>query len=146
MAGPSVRNDALWAAMLEVRNRNLVKAEAWRDAAVADGWSIEPTYDYEPVERAWRLSREGFSVQGITRAARDDTEMTTADIHIWGPDGLAIRPPPIYDWSAIVAGSRTCNACGATDVETQRYGFAGRCCAACRPEMARIHEQPGWTN
>lgn len=141
----SIRNDALWAAIVEVRNRNLIKARAWCAAAVADGWTIEPTYPgHEPVETAWRLSRAGFSVQGLSRPEAD--RMTPcASVHIWGPDALQIKPPPVYDWDAIVRGSRTCTACGAQDVDTQRYSFAGRCCAACRPEMARQHEQGNWT-
>ena len=90
--------------------------------AVRDGWSIGPTYPGgEPQERAATLTREG-------------------------PDGLAIRPPPFYDFSVIAAGVRHCEYCGADDVGTQRVGFAGRTCAACRPEQAKIQEYPGWSD
>lgn len=140
----STRNDALWAETEALRRRNLVQAAAWRDAAVADGWSIQPTYDHESVDRAWRLGREGFKALGLTRPG-NERELPCASVHVWGPDGLAVRPPPVYDWPAIVAGARTCSACGTVDVETQRFSFAGRCCAACRPEMARRYEQPGWS-
>ena len=67
-------------------------------------------------------------------------------VSIWGPDSLAIAVPMPYSWDAIVAGARTCSACGKTDVDTQRFSFAGRCCAACLPEMRRQHERPGWTS
>lgn len=141
----SIRNDALWAARVEVRNRNILRAAEWRDAAVADGWSIEPTYPHESVETAWRLLRDGFQVQGLTRP-ESDKSMPVATIHIWGPDGLAIKVPPIYAWGPIAAGVRTCSACGATDVETQRVGFAGRVCGACLPEQRRLVETPGWNS
>lgn len=26
-----------------------------------------------------------------------------------------------------------------------RFSFAGRACAACIPEMRRVHERPGWS-
>ncbi len=142
----SIRNDALWAAKVTARLAIIPHALAWRDAAVADGWSMRPTYQQESVERAWRLERDGFVVSGITRSPEAEGDMPTVSIHIWGPDGLVIKAPGVYDFAALVAGTRTCAACGATDVDTQRFSFAGRCCAACRPEMARLHEQPGWTN
>lgn len=67
-----------------------------------------------------------------------------AEVNIWGPDKLAIRPPATYDFAAIQAAQTTCSHCKKTGVKTQRYSFAGRCCEACLPEMRRKHEGPGW--
>lgn len=113
--------------------------------AKIDGWTCEPTYpSHEPESAACKLHREGFLAQVLMRENQGSWKACTI-IHLWGPDGLAIEPPFPYDWEKIKAGTRTCAACGKTDVETQRYSFAGRCCAGCRPEMAKRHERPGWT-
>lgn len=118
---------------------------AWRDAAIADGWACAPTYgDHESVGRAWRLSRDGFVAQGITREEVGKWKFE-ARLSVWGPDGKAIRlRGPLYSFDDVQAGVRTCNNCGATDVETHRYSFAGRCCAACLPAMREKHERRGW--
>jgi hypothetical protein len=122
----------------------------WRDAALADGWSIAPTYgDHEPVESAARLTRPGgWVVQVLSRDRRETGrgKAFEATIHAWGPDGLAVTPPPIYDFAAMQSGLRTCLACGATDVATQRVNFAGRVCITCLPEQRRLTERPGWTS
>lgn len=120
---------------------------AYRDAAVADGWSIRGTYEpSESVERAARLQRDGFVMQVLTRdnSERAHGKKFEASVHIWGPDGLAVTPPPLYDFAEIAARTRVCSACKKRDVDTERYSFAGRCCAECLPEMRRRHERPGW--
>lgn len=120
----------------------LEQVRAWRDAAIADGWDATPTYETESIDRATRLRRDGWEAQVLTRD--DSPQSISATVHLWGPDGLAVRTGIAYDFDKLKAGLRTCMACKATDVDTQRYSFAGRCCAACRPEMARRTEQPGW--
>lgn len=126
----------------------VAQAAAWRDAAIADGWSIEPTYGAsEPVERAARLRREGFSAQILTRLPVEgdrNQQYTDGSVHLWGPDGLAVNPGRTYDWAKLNAGLTTCSACKATDVPTERVGFAGRVCAACLPAQRRAIETPGW--
>lgn len=121
----------------------VLDARAYRDAAIADGWTCEPTYKNEPMDQAARLHKDGFVIQIL---ARPKTEKLrgSANVNIWGSDGLNIIPPDEYDWSAIVASLRYCGACGATDVDTTRYSFAGRCCLNCLPEMKRQYEKPGW--
>ena len=105
------------------------KVKAFRDAAVADGWSIRPTYEgNEPVEFAATLDRDGYTMQIITRP-----QYAKASIYIWGPDGLAIKTPAEYSWSEIAHGVEKCNYCGAYSVKTERVGFAGRACAKCAP-------------
>lgn len=121
----------------------------WRDAAVADGWAIEPTYgDHESVDRAARLSREGFTCQILTRDNSDKGGKwkAEADINVWGPDGLAVKVPAFYSWEALTAALSRCSACKATNVKTTRVGFAGRVCEACLPEQRRRVETPGWNN
>lgn len=121
-------------------------AEAYRDAAVADGWSKRPTYESESIDRACTLNRDGFIMQVLTR---DNSEKKRkwkheAQISIWGPDGLAIPPPAEYDFAKIKALTRHCMYCKTDDVDTERVGFAGRCCAKCLPDQRKKIERPGW--
>lgn len=119
----------------------------FRNAAVADGWICKPTYgEDENMLSAASLDKDGFHMSIISCEHEDTKWKYEVNISIWGPDGLAIKVPEKYDFASIQAGLRTCNVCNATDVDTQRYSFAGRCCAACRPEMARKTEYPGWCN
>jgi len=133
-------------------------------AAIADGWSIEPTYESENVMRAGTLKKAAGEGNEWHLTYINRPEMTCYNdpefkklfggrIHMWGPDGLAI---PIdekdtenggYDWTALQAALRTCGYCHATNVETTRISFAGRCCLACRndKELTRKVEYPGWT-
>lgn len=121
-------------------------AVAYRTAAIADGWNCEPTYgEHEAVERAARLTREGFVIQIISREKNVGKWNYEASVSIWGPDGLQIEPPERYDWNQIVANLKRCNHCHKVVDTTQRYSFAGRCCDKCLPEMRRVHEYPGWT-
>lgn len=132
-------NDPIW----------LQRAIAWRDAAMADGWSIQPTYESESSERASTLHKEGWTAQILTR---DNSGLAPlkylyeASVNVWGPDGMGIIPPDVYDWEKIKAGLTTCNSCGKPGVETHRYSFAGRCCAECLPSMRKKHEYPGWAS
>jgi hypothetical protein len=121
-------------------NFDFTKACEFRDAAVKDGWLIEPTYEHESIDRAATLKKEGFFIQVITRLGKE------ASINIWGPDGMAINPPDTYSWAAISSGLCICNLCGKTDVETHRFSFAGRACLECLPAAKKKHEYPGWTN
>lgn len=118
-------------------------------AMEADGWTKEPTYKTENVDRAAKLRREGFVCSVLMRDNRNRPDHKGAKLEVsismWGPDGLAITPPSPYLFEACVANTRQCLQCGATDVETQRVGFAGRVCAKCHPETARRIETPGWT-
>lgn len=122
---------------------------AFRDAAVADGWSIEPTYgEHESVDRASRLKKDGFLMMILTRTPVEGDffrHRYESEVSIWGPDGLCIAPPSKYDMEEIRRGLRICEECHATDVETFRVSFAGRCCAKCLPAARKIHEYPGWT-
>ena len=125
----------------------IADVHAFLEAAVADGWIATESYPgHEPLKQAFTLNKDGWIVHGLARPkgwahyTRD-----CADLVAWGPDRLQIVMPKTYSAEAMQAGLRTCQNCGATDVETQRYSFAGRCCAACRPEMARLTEYPGWT-
>jgi hypothetical protein len=124
---------------------NIDGVRAWVAAAVADGWAITPTYgDHEPVERAARLTRDGFVVQALMRD--DLPPVVGAAIHVWGPDSLTILVPQAYSYDSLVAGLRVCSKCRARDVDTQRVGFAGRVCAACLPAARKVAEYPGWTS
>lgn len=121
---------------------------AWREAAIADGWQHKPTYTHEDEDRATSMSRDGFKVMLLVRDldGRQAKWVTRPeyDICAWGPDGLTVEVPDTYDMEALRTGVRECANCGAKDVDTQRFSFAGRCCARCLPAMRAEHERPGW--
>ena len=129
-----------------------VAAAAYRLAAVAEGGESEPLYQNEPEEHAAKLrSAAGFVMHVIARSPDDRPEHVTrrapeGGVHVWGPDGLAVRVGRTYSREEIDAGLTTCNNCGARAVRTFRYSFAGRACAACLPEMRRLHERRGWAD
>jgi hypothetical protein len=141
----SVRDEAKFQRLVELRTENLRLCNEWRQAAEADGWQFTPTYQHEPVEHAFRGNREGFSIQGIARP-NGPGKTPEASIHIWGPDGLAIKPPLCYNMDKIRAGARRCGYCSAEDVDTVRVGFAGRCCLTCEPTIRPHIETPGWNS
>ena len=120
-------------------------------AAIADGWDHTPTYgESEPESSACKLTRDGFVVSTISRDARADRWghplNCEASVHAWGPSGLSIKlgswDYPGFEW--FVSGQRRCNLCKAEDVDTFRYSFAGRACAACLPKAKAEYEKPGW--
>jgi hypothetical protein len=137
--------------MSETRRKEQVEqAVAWREAAVADGWAIEPTYPgSEGTDRAAKLKRDGWVAMILTRTPvegdrwRDHYE---GAVHVWGPDRMAVVPGAAYSWDRLRAGLRHCAYCNADDVDTQCVGFAGRTCSKCLPEQRRQQEFPGWTN
>ncbi len=140
---PSIRNDALWEAKTAERVAFVNLARTWALAAVIDGWSSRPTYDHEPVEQAFTLERDGFKISGLARPGTDKS-LPCAEIHIWGPDRLAITPPLTYDMDAIRRGAETCSKCGAHPIATERVGFAGRYCAPCAAIDRPLIEVSGW--
>jgi hypothetical protein len=113
--------------------------QAWRAAAEADGWEVNPTYSHEPVDRAATMSREGFQAQAITRGNRGD------ELTIWGPDKLQVTVPDAYLWATLTENLKRCMECARVVAHVQRVGFAGRCCDACLPSARRRDEFPGWT-
>lgn len=129
------------------RAASLVELRAWRDAAIADGWKIAPTYDHEPVERACHLMREGFVVSMLLREPRNGERWPVVSISAWCPKGISLdfALRTTYDWPSLIAATRTCPVCGTKDVDTVRVGFANRSCAACRPAVAAKIEVGNWT-
>jgi len=132
---------------------------AWRDAAIADGWQVQPTYPApdpvpgpefgpnayrgEAMERACTLRRAGYTVHVITRTNVGKWKFE-AKLSAWCPDGMAIGLPREYDLAAIVSAVRRCNYCKRENVDTERVGFAGRYCATCLPTVRKRVEYPGW--
>lgn len=118
----------------------------WRDAAIADGWTCEPAY---PKSEDWtescKLDKDGFSAMVITRTKTAGIKWKyEAMVSIWGKDKLQIIAKFPYNWEDVVDGLTTCNNCGAKNVHTERYSFAGRCCKDCISEMREIHEPANW--
>jgi hypothetical protein len=120
-------------------------AVLFREAAIKDGWNHEPTFPTEPESRHATLERDGFKCHILTRRNVGSFRYR-AEVSIWGPDGLAITPPKVYDWDKIKAGIKRCNYCKKDNVPTQRVGFTGRCCDKCLPSIQKKVEYPGWTN
>lgn len=126
---------------------------AWRDAAVADGWTITPTYENESVDTAFHLAHaNGFKISGC---ARPDTKSYPPrpvqpsggyyTLAGWDDRGIGFDPfPAVYSLAALVALTRHCPICGADDVDTNRVGFADRACATCTPGLRAKIETPGW--
>ncbi|MEN6537952.1 MAG: hypothetical protein ABFD60_07980 [Bryobacteraceae bacterium] len=125
----------------------LQKAEAWKSAAIADGWSHKPTYNHEDESSACTLEKNGFHAIILTRTCFGSAKWKfEATVSVWGPDGLVINLGETYDFEALKAGLRICLNCGAKNVDTRRVSFAGRVCNACYPEQKKKHEYPGWDN
>lgn len=108
----------------------LEAARDFRFAALADGWVAKD-------DTGEHFEKEGFNLHVLSRICKPGSNRYRymASVHIWGPDRLAIFPPDVYDWETIKARVRTCNYCGASDVDTQRISFAGRSCAKCIPGL-----------
>jgi hypothetical protein len=140
-----IRNDQLWNKIVEARKSLIAAALAWREAAISDGWESRPTYQHEDEISAFRLTREGFIIQGLARPATKDT-VGSGELSGWGPDGLHIPVGEIYDWEALNRAVYTCGYCQKNTVKTSRIGFAGRCCEECLPTMRTRIETPGWTS
>ena len=122
-------------------------AIAYRGAMISDGWTSVPLYPAnESVDEASRMTKDGFVAHAISRTSNPSTNRHKylASVHCWGPDGLVIEVPNVYDWNAIKSGLRKCGYCGAQDVPTQQVGFAGRCCEKCLVKARERDEKPGW--
>jgi hypothetical protein len=124
--------------------------KAWRDAAVADGWEIAPTYgNHEPVTSAASMTREGFKAMVLTRENLNPDlpkPICKFNVSAWAPDGIAIRVKFPYNWENIKAEVTTCPVCNRTSIPTIRVGFANRSCDECAPELRKRIERPGWTS
>jgi hypothetical protein len=107
--------------------------------ARADGW-VDHTEHKTGGDMTW-LMKDGWSLCAIM--ARGEA---SGAITIWAPDQLQIIPPREYNWMEIGRQTRYCEYCKSADVDTVRIGFAGRCCATCRPKLAKILEKFGWCN
>jgi hypothetical protein len=124
-------------------------AAAWREAAINDGWEVEPLYPkHEEISSACRLTKDGFVAQILTREF-SGTEARAyryqAEVHVWGSDRLVVDVPYNYPgFEAIQKLQYRCNYCKTENVPTQRVNFAGRCCEACLPAQRKRTEFPGW--
>lgn len=117
-------------------------AAAFRDAAVADGWKIKPTYGHEPQHSAATLERDGWHMSVLTRT---DSKFlvgpsSVGSVSLWGPDKMHVKTPDAYSMEALKKGLRNCDHCERKNVDTFQVAFAGRCCAECLPEQKKIQE------
>src|SRR5574343_282344 len=87
---------------------------AYRQAAIDDGWSCEPTYPGgEDMTSAARLTRDGFVMSILSRdnTGKGYRKRYECDVSIWGPDKLSLIPPQAYDFEKIKAGLGVCGHC-----------------------------------
>jgi len=121
---------------------------AYRGAAIADGWRAEPTYpQHEDLDRATSLAKDGFVMRVLARVKKPGEKWKyETRVSIWGPDGLAIPAIAPYDWARIQSGVTSCEHCGATNVPTERFYFAGRACTSCLPGLRAKYERGNWTD
>lgn len=160
------RNLQRWREIAAERDASVIIAATWRDAAIADGWAMRPTYAGEEMHNACTLEREGYSAQILTRGNRlpkdeddRDSRLGGGEVHCWAPDTLQIKVPLVYPgWQYFLDAVVTCPHChrgpnrwffGSTEgniapVVTKRYHFAGRACDECRPALRAATETPGW--
>jgi hypothetical protein len=118
-------------------------AYAFIEAAITDGWEQYQSYPSESTERACKLKREGFVISAITRTKVGKWKFEV-QLNAWGPDGLCIKLPIVYNPETFLKAETTCGICNKEVEKTFRYSFAGRACADCIPEARKKHEQPGW--
>lgn len=124
------------------------QADAWREAAIADGWDVEPLYDCEEVERAAKLTKQGWVIFVFARTPEPGHKWKTntqCEVAAWGPDRLHVDTPDVYDPQVLECGLRHCGRCNRDNVDVTRVGFAGRYCHDCVPEERKVQEFPGWT-
>ena len=117
---------------------------AFRDAAIADGWTVKPMSPHESVDTWARLTRDGYVMHAVARPPRFSYSKPHASISIWAPDTLGVCVPETYSWNEIQRLATVCDNCMKECEKTVRYSFAGRCCETCLPEMRAKYEQPGW--
>ena len=116
----------------------------WKAAAIADGWTCEPTYHGESEDRACRLWRDGYLVSVIAREPQDGRFKSEYSLHAWCPKGIALEIPIPYSFEALAANTRRCSWCKREDMETVRVAFADRVCLECEPAARKKLEYPGW--
>jgi hypothetical protein len=118
----------------------------FRNDAIRDGWSIEPTYAGESENRSCTMKRDGYTMMIITRDSGDETNAYRygSSVAIWGADGLGIEPSFPYNFKTIVDGTKKCDFCHATVEKTFRVAFANRSCKDCLPAAKAKLERAGW--
>lgn len=127
-------------------DENFQAVLAWKAAAIADGWSHEPTYkNHEGEDRACSLKKQGWHASVISRIHQGRKCRYEAAISVWGPDHLQIRVPNIYNWQELQDALKRCHHCGASPVDTFRIAFAGRGCKECA-DKANANLPRNWAN
>jgi hypothetical protein len=116
-------------------------AVAFRTALVADGWSVKQNDKTDDTYTSHY--KDGWCVQILSRNNVGKWKHE-ASVNAWGPDGMSVKVPTVYNFEAMKAGLRRCGLCNAEGVDTQRYSFAGRCCAKCIDGARAKFEKPGW--
>ena len=122
------------------------KYEQWRADAIADGWISRPTYgDHEDEARMASLTKNGWQAQVDNRPVRPNG-YDERRVSVWDAKGIVVIVEYPYSAESLQRGQRICQFCKATNVDTHRVSFAGRCCTACLPEQRKKLEYPGGTN
>ncbi len=107
----------------------------WLKDAVKDGWIlIDPNGESVSGE----LITEDGKWQMYASIYKND-----CDVSMWAPDNMQCVVLNKYERPSKRL-MRICEHCGAEDVDTFCYSFAGRACAKCLPALKEKYEYPGW--
>lgn len=119
---------------------------AYREAALADGWSLQWMEGDEKTASYSKHFKDGYCMHILSRSQGKHKYKYEAKASLWCPQGIAIRAPETYDWQKIVEGTTRCHECGATGVKTVRVAFANRVCEPCLPAAKAKYEYRGWAD
>lgn len=134
--------------------KEMERVVAWREAAIADGWSCRATYEgHEAMERAATLDHPwGYHAMILSRdnAGKSPGKFRyEVGVYLWDAlkFGIAIKTPRVYSLEAIQRAERTCPECGneyESKAVMRRVAFANRCCANCYGALKAKLETRGW--
>lgn len=142
---------------------------AWRDAAVADGWTERPggPWGIQSQPATWDPRFRTFAQTGERRDGDRSVALYKGDMTVvladredspariwrsaqgWFGNGLQAwgTVPKVYDAQVIHALRGQCTACGQQGAPERltRIGFAGKICPDCdSPQQRAALEFPGW--
>lgn len=130
-------------------------AQAWLDAAVADGWTATPgpwnrSGAMRADDRSMKLTRDDFVVWLVDReVGLSGKEKHEEWRRAWAANGQHAlpEPPEHYDFEWFTTAKGECSRCHETGdpARLKPLGFAERICSTCdTPALRREVEYPGW--
>jgi hypothetical protein len=121
----------------------------WARDAHKDGWTMEPTYEGEGVNRATKLTitidDDSFIVSILAREPEGGrTSRYNVSIHGW-KNGYAFTVPAPYNRQKLIEASCLCGLCGEKIVgKIIPFSFAGQACQKCKEHAKKINDETYW--